>query len=310
MTLRGSSIESLRDRVRLEHGSEARIVAAERVSPSGIGKFRPAPYFEATVEVPDGSAEQRMPVPSRFGISALLADADDAEDRLRESGPSGATASTSAAELDEIIARISGFTGAEESRAQPEPEAELLEPEPELLMPTPVIRPVFRAIEAPRAVAPRLCKVPGDLVAIVGIGQDPLPVAQSMARHATPGDVRGGGAVNTRDRQPLTDRRSALLARAEGVENGRIVYCAFGIIPGTDFAQHVAGIDADQVWVVVDAGRKPEDTARWVRSLATVTGVSAIAVIGTDLTATPESVNDLGLPVGWEDGAFTEPDQA
>lgn len=309
MTLRGSSIESLRDRVRLEHGPEARIVSAERVSPSGIGKFRPPPYFEATVEVADTSAE-RMPVPSRFGISALLADADDAEDRLRESGTPGTAASTSAAEFDEIIARISGFTGTEDSRPQPEPEPEVLTPEPEVLTPAPVIRPVFRAIEAPRAVAPRLCEVPGDLVAIVGIGQDPLPVAQSMARHATPGDVRGGGAVNIRDKESLTDRRSALLARAEGVENGRIVYAAFGIVPGTDFAQEVRGIDADQVWVVVDAGRKPEDTARWVRSLATVTGVSAIAVIGTALTATPESVEDLGLPVGWADGAFTEPDRA
>lgn len=300
LTLKGSSIESLRARVRLEHGPEARIVSAERVSPRGIGKFRPAPYFEATVEVPDTAADERMPAPSRFGLTALLADADDAEDRLRESGAPGTATPTSSAEFDEIIARITGFTGAEESTPQSEPE-------PEVLTPVPLVRPVFRVIEAPRALAPRLCQVPGDLVAIVGIGQDPLSVAQAMSRQSTPGDVRGGGAVKARGRESLTDRRTALLARAEGVENGRIVYCAFGIAPGTDFARDVASIDADQVWVVVDAGRKPEDTARWVQSLAAVTGVSAIAVIGTSLTATPESVDGLGLPVGWADGAFTAP---
>lgn len=303
LTLRGRSIEVLRERVRLEHGPDARIVSAERVSPSGIGKFRPAPYFEATVEVPDESAAHRMPVPSRSGISALLADADDAEDRLRRSAPSGTVASTSGAAFDEIIARISGFTGVEEHGEQA-----VTEPEPE---PAPAARPVFPAIQAPRAVAPRLCDVPGDLVAIVGIGQDPLPVARWMAARATPGDVLGGGAVNTCDgTAPLTDRRSALLARAEGVSNGRIVYCAFGITPGTHFAGEVAAIDADQVWAVVDAGRKPEDTARWVAALAAVTGVSAIAVVGNALTATPESVEELNLPIGWADGAFTDADRA
>jgi hypothetical protein len=52
---------------------------------------------------------------------------------------------------------------------------------------------------------------------------------------------------------------------------------------------------------VVDAGRKQEDTARWVKVLASQLNVTAVAVVGADETATPDTVRDLGLPVGWVD---------
>ena len=64
----------------------------------------------------------------------------------------------------------------------------------------------------------------------------------------------------------------------------------------------MAALSADQVWVVVDAGRKHEDTARWVGVLSAQLNVTAVAVVGAAETGSPESVNGLGLPVGWIDG--------
>jgi hypothetical protein len=55
------------------------------------------------------------------------------------------------------------------------------------------------------------------------------------------------------------------------------------------------------VWVAVDAARKPEDTAEWVRAVDAVLAVDAVAATGASLTASPESVHALGLPVLWLD---------
>jgi hypothetical protein len=82
------------------------------------------------------------------------------------------------------------------------------------------------------------------------------------------------------------------------------VLVAFGLGKARDAlarVQSVAAISADQLWVVVDAGRKHEDTARWVRVLASQLNVTAVAVVGATETATPETVGGLGLPVGWTD---------
>ncbi|GMA27824.1 hypothetical protein [Arenivirga flava] len=56
---------------------------------------------------------------------------------------------------------------------------------------------------------------------------------------------------------------------------------------------------ADQVWVVVDPGRKPEDTARWVGAVAAALPVDALALVGLTGTASPATVNELRIPVGW-----------
>lgn len=279
--------------MRLEHGPQARILAAERVSPHGIGRFRAAPYIEATVSIPGTPPRRRVTASPPLGITALLARTDQAEDRLRGEPAREIVGPTSSAEFDEIIDQISSFTGvpleAAETPARP---AESIAGG--------VLGPTI-GVRVPAL--PARLRIPGDLVVVVGIGQDALPVAQAMARQFSRGDVRGGGLVKARGKESLTDRRSALLARAEGVDRGRIVYCAFGIAPDGDFASAVAAIDADQVWVVVDAGRKPADTAAWVQAIAAVTGVHAVAVVGTSLTATPETVEELGYPVGWSDGA-------
>jgi hypothetical protein len=64
------------------------------------------------------------------------------------------------------------------------------------------------------------------------------------------------------------------------------------------------------VWVVVDAGRKPADTARWVRDLGEILTVDAVAVVGIEGTGTPGTVRQLALPIGWiaaEEGPAARP---
>jgi hypothetical protein len=54
--------------------------------------------------------------------------------------------------------------------------------------------------------------------------------------------------------------------------------------------------------VVVDAGRKTADTAVWVAEVASVLTIDALAVVGVVATGSPETVDRLGLPIGWVDG--------
>lgn len=283
-------MEEIRQRVREEHGPLARIVSAERVIPRGLGRSRKPPYFEAIVELPDETAGStvRMELSGRAGLAALLADADDEQDAIN--GQSAAPAAqavrdSTADDFDEIMAGLSA------------------------LMPPAVAAPGIPMPSqqqfpwAPTRLAPALPRVAGDLVAVVSLGGDALAVAQAMAKASGAGEVRGAGTIKTRGRAPLTDRRSALLARADGVEHGKVVFCAFGLEAGSDQHAAVAAIDADQVWVVVDARRKDYDTRRWLAALTEVVDVAAIAVIGAAETNTPETVDALGFPVGWRDTA-------
>ncbi len=274
LQLSAPTIDDLRQKVRDEHGPLARIISAEKVTPRGIGRVRKPTYFEAVVELPDAPVtppEVRVDPARRAGIAALLADAEDAEDAGSRLG------------FDELMASLGGF-------AQPIPAA----PAPAML-----------AIEAahPPLPVPVPPRVPGDLVAIVSLGPDALAIAQAMCRAFAPGELAVAGTIKARGRAALTDRRAALLARAEGVEHGRVVFCAFGAEAGDDPVHPLAAIDPDQVWVVVDAGRKVDDTQRWVERIARTVDVAGLAVVGAASTASPHTVNALGIPVGWVDGA-------
>lgn len=281
LQLSAPTIDDLRQKVRDEHGPLARIISAEKVIPRGIGRVRKPTYFEAVVELPDAPQlppEVRVDPAARHGIAALLADAEDAEDadgRLNVSSHTG---------FDELMASLGGFAA------------------PPVAAPPAFPGPL--ELEAARAplVVPVPPSVPGDLVAVVSLGQDALTVAQAMIRVFGSGELRGAGTIKARGRVPLTDRRSALLARAEGVEHGKVVFCAFGV-EGYDTPPALAAIDPDQVWLVVDAGRKVDDTQRWAERIAGVVDVAAIAVVGAASTATPHTVNALGVPIGWVDGS-------
>ncbi|MCJ0702318.1 hypothetical protein FRIG_14450 [Frigoribacterium faeni] len=85
VVMTGESLDELRRRVREAHGPGARIVAAQRVTVGGVGGLFARKHYEATVDVPDPSADQPSarvtitPPASRAGIAALLADADAAD---------------------------------------------------------------------------------------------------------------------------------------------------------------------------------------------------------------------------------------
>ncbi|TFC96626.1 MULTISPECIES: hypothetical protein [Cryobacterium] len=161
------------------------------------------------------------------------------------------------------------------------------------------------------AAVPRALTGAGDLVIVVGWQDAALPVTRELAPDDGSAAVFVAGAIDAGtaveaglDR--ILDRRTALEARARGVELGKTSFVAFGL--GSDAS--TAGIHAsllvlvrpDQVWVVVDAGRKPADTARWVAEVARSLDIDAVAVTGYTTTGSPESVDELGIPVGWVDG--------
>ncbi|MHA7293012.1 hypothetical protein [Arthrobacter sp. HLT1-21] len=103
-------------------------------------------------------------------------------------------------------------------------------------------------------------------------------------------------------------RAPRVAAGGSGVAGGFPVFAAVGLDgarPGADWAGSVAtiaGLGADQIWIVVDVGRKPMDTAVWVAEMTRELPVTAVAVVGAAATSSPESVNLLGIPVGWVDG--------
>lgn len=272
LQLRGDTIEGLRKLVLDDHGPDARIVAAEQVTQGGIRGFLAKRYFEVTVEVPDESAAPHALAPSaHIGIAALLADADDAEDlfAVRQSEVRSAGSN----EFDRIINELTATLGEET-------------PEPTFV-----------------DVPPQLLSAPGDLVLVISNSQDALRVAHAMSRHLGAAEVRGGGCIRTRGDDELTDRRTALLARADGVGKGRVIICAFGTEPGVDYRETLIASNPDQVWVVVDASRKPEDTKRFVNGIADIVPVHAVAAVNVAYTASPDTVNRLGIPIGWIDWA-------
>ena len=152
---------------------------------------------------------------------------------------------------------------------------------------------------------------PGDLVVIVGLESDALPVALSMARSRASTDIAVAGTTSGPDFTRVDDRRSAVRAQAMAVRNRSAVFVAFGFGRGetsvADWSALLREISPDQIWVAVDAGRKPDDTAAWVHALAAIVPVDAVAVEGSTFTRTPGTVAELNLPIGWVDGSAAEP---
>ncbi len=285
----GATLDEVRDAVRAEFGAGARIVAAERVTTPGIGGLFRKAHVEATVEVPapDEVPTARVAIAdgpaTRVGIAALLADAEAAEARIAGGdGTASTRADAFASVLDGFVA--DGITGSAPRPAPVPPEV----PEPgqggsrlqavDALVADPVVsRPGGTARPVPAAVR----SADGDLVLLVGRPNDVDAAAGIFAtRHA----LRATDA---------SDRRSGILARAEGVRDG---HALLGVAAWDDAAT-VDGLAPDQVWVVVDVGRKPADSAAMLTAVAGRVHVAGVVAIGAGETATPESVHLLGVPV-------------
>lgn len=307
----GATLDQLRDAVRAEFGPAARIVAAERVTTPGIGGLFRKAHVEATVEVlaPEDVPTARVAISDspvqRVGIAALLADAEAAEARIAgHDGTASTRADAFASVLDGFVA--DGITGSAARPTRGLPEAGIGEPGGSRLqddtgLPVASALPrrpavgtggaarLLDEVVAEQAVAARAIVRPvpsvrsadGDLVLLVGRPNDVDAAAGLFAARY---------ALRPTD---AADRRSGILARAEGVRDGSALLA----VAAWDDVRTTDGLAPDQVWVVVDVGRKPEDAARMLALVAERAPVAGVVAIGAGETATPESVDLLGVPV-------------
>ncbi|NUP74394.1 MAG: hypothetical protein HOQ07_07075 [Sinomonas sp.] len=267
------------------YGPEARIVRAERELDGGLGGFLGRRHIEVTVHVPDDgdravvAVEPAVPhvLAGRAAIAALLDEADLIEDALRPTAEP--PLSTEAVGFDELLERLRG----------------------EMIL---------------EARIPALLSAPGDLVLVAGLGEAAFGVARSMAADGSRWELRSAGPESLPGladfghprlgSAPLGVLRDATAARARGVETETAVVVACDLGPVADGLPHLglaAGLCADQVWLVVDARHKPDETAEWVSAVKSQVPVDALAVLGARETRTAHSVNELGIPVGWVDGS-------
>ena len=305
------ALDGLNERISREHGPEATIVAIEPVQVGGIAGFFARRTFRVTIEVPE-PAPPRPPAAGSAagsggaggsagggagpgtgrggpaaGIEALLAAAEEAE--LREQLPTPSTQSEPFAQvLDNLIA----YT------RQPEPEQIA---SGRIAGTASSARDAARPASAARAGWVRPLSGPGDLVAVIGLGADTLSAAQRVAQRT--GSLVVYGAARSPDAVDAEHRRDVLRRRAHAVVNGHGLTLAV-VLDTTDVAGTVgavAALEPDQVMVVVDASRKAEDTRHWVDAVRRLVPVDAMLVIGTAATASPETVDELGLPRGVAD---------
>ena len=307
----GATLDEVRASVLAEFGPGARIVSAERVTSGGVaGLFRKA-HVEAVIEVPDplDPPTARVAIASspakRVGIAALLADAEAAESRIAETdGTANTRADAFASVLDGFASdglapprRAAGRPAPGEpglpsvtdgavtslpAGAETDPWADL---RAELLAPGAAAAAVAVAAAVPTPVpppAPAVRSADGDLVLLVGRATDVDAAAGVFAnRHG----LRATAA---------SDRRSGILARADAVRDG---VALLAVAAWTDVAT-TASLAPDQVWVVVDVGRKHEDAVAMLTAVVEVgVPIAGVLAIGAEETSTPETVRLLGVPV-------------
>lgn len=279
--------------IEAEFGPDARIVSVEAVTTRGLRGFFARRFFDIEFEVPEPPEVVPPAVVNRdvqsglvnagtalAGIDALL-DAADGGDALRAAmlaAPSSAKhphdfagPGTLRPEFDAVLAELTETTGGGRERS---------------------------AVPVPRSDI-------GSLVMVLGCGEDAWEQARTIAAHS--------GAImaqcGTHDRQAIPradDRRHAYAVRAEAVTAGTSAVVAAGLplsIPvSSERLQALASVAADQIWLVVDAGRKPPDLARWAAAIVAALPVDALAVTGLASTSTPHTVDELLVPIGWLDG--------
>lgn len=282
--LEGSSLDELNTRILAEHGPLAKVVAVKAVSIGGISGFFAQRRYEVQVDVPDGTARDAhsFDLPARAGIAKLLDDADTAE-AISHFADLVPEVSTRSVDFDAIMADLTHTTAKAPA--------------------------VLAAIERAQVLRQAPLAGPGDLVLLLGLDDDALAVGRQMAFDSDSGAGATGtgalsiaGTISADGYYRIVDRMSMMAARAAGVREGHSVFVALGIPRSgldDDSAAALRYLTADQVWAVVDVGRKSADTARWVEAVQTIVHVDAIAIVGAETTDSPETADELGLQVGW-----------
>lgn len=313
-TFSGPDREEVLAQIKEAYGTRATLVKAVREPIPGKAWGK---QVTITVEVPEADPRAAINL-NRFGIAALLADADGGDARpTATDGPFTATP-----EFDQMMTELATGTSTGQN---PEPSklAGLgANPAPapdENITDVGVYRisagrpPQYAAaagLSSAAAIALIGDSVPavpvptrndGDLVVVVGSPEEAIAAAKLMGKGQKV-DVRMSGAAHAKTGEQVTDRRTALTARAEAVNRGRSVLVALGFERGVDVAGLLAGISPDEVWVAVDARLKPEDTLAMVSRVSASAPVRGAVVTGAGQTSTPQTVNTLGIPVGFVDG--------
>jgi hypothetical protein len=284
--------EAVSAKVRAEYGDRARILSATEVRVGGVGGFFARRFVEVEVELltdsnsvasivaellasPHESLGAAAGAPTAIGIEALLEAAERAEGHVEALVPA-ASVSTESDRFDQVLQDLNSYA------ARPAP--------------PPVIT---------HTLMPSLYDEAGGLVLFLGLGTDGVVAARSLARTVRRAEVHRGGRILDPESPRVDDRRTAAAARARGVTNNSVALVAWGLGVGmsevVDSIERIRAVAADQIWIVVDASRKPEDTAAWVAAIRRAFTVTALAVVASVETATPESVNALGLPIGWSE---------
>lgn len=321
--LKGASLDDIRVKAEQQYGPGARIVSAEKVTNPGIAGLFVANRYEATIEVPAGGSTQLASNSCRFegserqqvraswdapvagevqlagaahalqgpAIAALLEQADAAEMDLHRPAAAVSTASPDFAGILEQLGKEFQVSG----------------PQTQGILNALPASAVGHAVPVP---VPAPLAGSGNLIILLGLGDDALGPALEMSIAEGGSDVRTAGALTAFGHLHVAGRQGATAARAQAVLTGQTVLVAYGLGRQGEAVTHAAGIAvlaADQLWLVVDAGRKAEDTATWVRALSAALAaervrVDALAVFGASETGSPETVNGLGFPIGWLDG--------
>jgi len=118
------------------------------------------------------------------------------------------------------------------------------------------------------------------------------------------GYVCDGGAVEGNTRRRVDDRRGAVAARAYGVRSDQPVIVAYGVGRGPlaeRELEQLLSIDSDQSWLVVDAGREPEETLEWTGRLRGRLQVDAVASLRAPRAGQHEALAAIGLPEAWRE---------
>lgn len=315
--LKGASLDAIREKAEQQYGPGTRIVSAEKVTNPGIAGLFAANRYEATIEVPAAGSSQ-------LASNSCRSDGPERQQlRVSWEGPAGGEAH--ALQGPAIAALLEQADAAEMDLHRPEAAVSTASPDFAGMLEqlgkefqAPVCGPQGLPTALPAAAVGHLVPVAvpvpltgsGNLIILLGLGDDALGPALEVSIAEGGSDVRTAGALTAFGHLHVAGRQGATAARAQAVLTGQTVLVAYGLGRQGETVTHatdIAVLAADQLWLVVDAGRKAEDTAAWVRALSAALAaegvtVDALAVFGASETGSPETVNGLGLPIGWVDG--------
>lgn len=321
--LKGRSLAKLGVQALADHGPEARIVSAERVTRGGIGGFMAREHFEVVVEVPAPREQQSPPLPPAPEEDSRRRRRlrEEAQERNSQGQLAGGQ-QDHPEDLDEDFARMmdelwlasrnpagSTVAPAVEVREDAGPDVPL-DSRPAAWSPVPAAAPAAGAGERwavtppPAAQAPEILRAPGALIVLACLGTEDsgaLAVLNGESGLAVWGDPVLLAASEHTDR-PLREAKQVLRearARAVALKVPVLATCPvrFPRPEQRSGAESPAILEADQLWAVVDLRRKPEDIRHWLAALEESRAIDGLVLTCADETLSPEMGHQLGWPV-------------